>query len=714
MKLCGHLLFENGLGYQARVCGAAMPHYRWFDMPGIDILGERTEEYLTLRQCTSVGHQYAKPVVSETYGCSGWQFGFEGQKRIWDWQAVMGVSLRCQHLSQYTIKGLRKRDYPPFFGPQSEWWQYDRAMEDYCARLSVLARSGQVCRDILLIHPQSSVWTKCGSAETEDLSHFDGNMGWTDAHIYRLNAEYDRLNRLAKALLLSQCDFDFGDEMLLAEDGRVEKGTLCLGQGRYRLIVVPWVCSLFASTCLLLAQFEADGGRVVWLGGLPSMIQGRPDSLASRLFPRAEIVPDAAGALAAAMTYRQVQITDLETLQPAPILTSLHKLDGGFSLMAVNPDHEKSHSCRIRLPACGAVTRFDPLSGGKTPVSTNEQMEFDACLSQSDCKIYLLDTTRPMRCAPLALPYRDVHETIPTAACLGPCAEFRRTMPNALTLDLCRYRTAGEWSGEMDLWRAQREIRAAAGFRQIFGSGQAMRYTWIGEQKPSVPLSLRFVFTVRDLPDGPLHLALEEAGRMEVRCNGAVCSRADGYFLDPAIRLVELENVQPGENQLLLRCEYTHEMELEDLYLLGNFALAADRALVREPKTLRFGDWCLQGYPNYPGSMVYRFSFRAQAGRLSLRLPEWSGTLLSVRVNGGAEQVVLWRGQEALSLQVSAGENRMEIKVVGGNRNLFGPLHQPNLRNSRIDWRDFRTEGGAYSSDQVLQPCGLLGQIYLE
>ena len=80
-----------------------------------------------------------------------------------------------------------------------------------------------------------------------------------------------------------------------------------------------------------------------------------------------------------------------------------------------------------------------------------------------------------MRCAPLALPYRDVHETIPTAVCLGPCAEFRRTMPNALTLDLCRYRTAGEWSGEMDLWRAQREIRAAAGFRQIFGNGQAMR-----------------------------------------------------------------------------------------------------------------------------------------------------------------------------------------------------------------------------------------------
>ena len=41
LRTTGHILYENDLGYQTRVCGAAMPQLRYLHNPGIDLLGRR-------------------------------------------------------------------------------------------------------------------------------------------------------------------------------------------------------------------------------------------------------------------------------------------------------------------------------------------------------------------------------------------------------------------------------------------------------------------------------------------------------------------------------------------------------------------------------------------------------------------------------------------------------------------------------------------------
>lgn len=46
LELTGHMLYENDLGYQTRVCGAAMPQYKYIHRPGIDLLGEQTKSIL--------------------------------------------------------------------------------------------------------------------------------------------------------------------------------------------------------------------------------------------------------------------------------------------------------------------------------------------------------------------------------------------------------------------------------------------------------------------------------------------------------------------------------------------------------------------------------------------------------------------------------------------------------------------------------------------
>lgn len=55
----------------------------------------------------------------------------------------------------------------------------------------------------------------------------------------------------------------------------------------------------------------------------------------------------------------------------------------------------------------------------------------------------------------------------------------------------------------------------------------------------------------------------------------------------------------------------------------------------------------------------------------------------------------------------------LDLEVVGSNRNLFGPLHQPYQLCSRIDWRDFRTENDRNSEAPLLVPYGLLSQCYI-
>ena len=112
LQLTGHFLFENELGSSIKVGGSIMPHYLYQHVPGIDLLDEQTDEDMTVRQCTSVANQFGKrQVLSEMYAATGWEFDFEGQKWLGDWQYVQGINARCQHVGYYSLRGCRKRDF---------------------------------------------------------------------------------------------------------------------------------------------------------------------------------------------------------------------------------------------------------------------------------------------------------------------------------------------------------------------------------------------------------------------------------------------------------------------------------------------------------------------------------------------------------------------------------------------------------------------------
>jgi hypothetical protein len=759
LKFTGHFLWENQLGTATRTGGAIMPHYRFQDVPGIDLLCEQIEETITVKQCTSVANQYGKErVLTETYGCVGWEFTFEGQKWLGDWQFVMGVNVRCQHLALYSLKGCRKRDYPPVFNYNTTWWSRAKIVEDYFARLSAILTEGTPVRDLLILHPASTAWSRLGSNPRGFADR------GADRNLPELNVYGDGFNRLLRAVLGAHHDFDLGDETIMAEAGRTEGATLFVARASYKLVLLPPVDTLLRSTVALLRAFLDGGGRAVAIEPGAAMAEGVPSAEAESLYRHPNLVRAAgpAEALKAVenLLPRAVSLRNRYLAEDPELLCMLRRNGDEAVLFAVNTDRTEGREILIEVDGEGAVEELDPLTGNIGPraaEASGGKTRFRADFGPAGSRLYRLDfaarpAVRPAG-APSAAP--DAHGASPDAhsasldahsasldahsastfsptpnflsnppilGALGPTARFSRTEPNALVLDRCSYELAGgPRSAEMEVWRAQKEIRAELGMRQVYYNGLAQRYAWIGEphEKDGAEARFFFSFEVAAVPAGEVFLVLEESAEYRILLNGAeVPSRPTGWFLDKSFQKIPLPRLAPGKNELVLSCAYKNRMEAEDCFILGDFAVDGARRIAAEPAELRFGDWCLQGYPHYCGSMVYRFELERPAGerkRAVLHPGDFSATTLEVRANGAVAGQVPWRSAGGIDLTafLREGTNSIEIEAVGSPRNLLGPFHLARGKVSFNEWSAFRPEGADYTPGYVLEPYGLFGQVVL-
>ena len=748
LELTGHMLYENDLGYQTRVCGAAMPQYKYIHRPGIDLLGEQTKEYLTVKQCTSVAHQYGKKhTISETYGCTGWDFGFDGQKWLGDWQYVMGIDRRCQHLAQYSISGCRKRDYPPVFSYQTTWWDYNKKMEDYFSRLSMCESMGEVVRKILVIHPMSSIWTKSRSSFDEDFNHIEMNMGWMDKHITDLNKWGEEYNRLAKLLMAFHMDFDFGDEMLIEEDGRVEQGRFWINQAAYEVVVVPKVVSLFESTVRLLYEYSRQGGKVLWIGDFPEMVEGsreKAEQIEWEKFTdikQLESYEELPQELENSLDWN-IKIKTKEGVEDKDILLMTKKTSEGYLQIVVNNDRKNEHAIMVDFPEVGTVWCYQPWTDNMEEldieISKKERMRFFLELEPAQTVILLIKTwnsdkvkvdliqdnaissgVSPEIGEHVTFPYKHPHSADPVFAILGPKAEIKRTMENVLILDSCSYYVEDKIYGEeTDVWKAQKDIRERLNMRQIYYNGVPQRYFWLGEknQQDHTPFGLRFRFQVKEDIETTCFAVIEKSEKFIVCLDGERAKLTNDFFMDHSMKKWELPKLSAGEHVLTIEGLYSHEMELEDIFIIGNFAVDIDRALTKERGTLHFGDWTSQGYYHYPGSIVYKFTVppkEKEEHRYILDMGEFEATLIELKVNKKSVTYLLKDSARKVDITdyLLDRENTIELCVVGSPRNMFGPFHQTYTGCSRISWEDFRTTGRFYTSGYVLKPYGLMGQI---
>ena len=155
VKLTGHYVEEGTMGYQLMCCGGVMPFYEYEHIPGIDWLGKWTGSPLAAKQVGSVGAQLGKKqVLTETFGCCGWDVKPSELRRIASYQYVNGVNMMCHHLVPYSERGNRKYDYPAHYSTINPWVKEDfKAFNDYYTELGHFLGEGEQHVNVAMLHP---------------------------------------------------------------------------------------------------------------------------------------------------------------------------------------------------------------------------------------------------------------------------------------------------------------------------------------------------------------------------------------------------------------------------------------------------------------------------------------------------------------------------------------------------------------------------------
>ncbi|MBR2971420.1 MAG: hypothetical protein IKC61_00650 [Clostridia bacterium] len=275
-KLTGHLVLEEDLMSQIVSNGACMPHYEYFHIPGMDWLGRPVSECLTPMQLSSASAQLGKKqILTETYAASGHSVTHGELKRILEWQMVHGINLLCTHLEGYSLRGIRKRDYPPAMYYQQPWWADMKVFFDAMSRVGMLISEGRVNVDTLLIHPQTTAWMIYNGFEFSAESSREIRR-YHDSFLADMRSIEDK-----------HVEYHLGDETLMRRHARVEGDELVIGNMRYKTVVLPSMYKKFLPfTEQLLDEFRAAGGRIITVGEVEASDITEPSrlSVTSRTF----------------------------------------------------------------------------------------------------------------------------------------------------------------------------------------------------------------------------------------------------------------------------------------------------------------------------------------------------------------------------------------------------------------------------------------------
>ncbi|HEY2343849.1 MAG TPA: hypothetical protein VGH90_12485, partial [Chthoniobacteraceae bacterium] len=706
LLLTGHYLHEDSLVGQAVPCGSVMRGYEHLDAPGIDVLGLHNRSFWIVKQLASVGRQLGrKQLLSELYGCSGWQLDFAGHKRIGAWQAILGISLRCPHLAWMTMEGEAKRDYPASIHFQSAWHRQYAAIEDYFARLHVLLGQGERVCDVLVVNPVESAWAQIHPGWARWL-------GAVDPELERLELVYRELFGWFAAAHL---DFDYGDEDHLARFGKIEgdvgQPVFRVGAASYRVVVVAGMITMRRSTLHLLNAFQAAGGAVIFAGSPPGYLDAIPSESAWKLAARAVSVAldevSLTDAVRRASCY-PLRVTDPNGAASNDLLCQVRRDDERWIVAVVNTsENHAHHGICLSLGAEGTVEEWDCASGRRYahPAEAGGQVtKWTIDLPPLGERVFVVVAKHSEALSkrpPLLL-----GESKPLAGAFS----YALDEPNICVLDFAEYQLGGgPWQPAAEILQIDEAVRSALGFEQRSG---VMLQPWAAAKLPadarSAPLHLRFRFEVDHLPSAPVELLMENPRAFRITLNGAEIAppSSPAWFIDPCFQCISvaLNALHPGENVIELQTDFTPRFDLEAIYLLGAFGVKLGDAtprLVSLPERLETFDAAGQGLPFYSGKITYRLPLPDDAtkeSRLEIDLGKFGGAVAQIRAPGEEQGIlVCWPPYRVEVSELAARHRELLCDVWLTRRNTFGPLHLLPRDQSAIGPLSFHSKGEAFT-----------------
>ncbi len=694
LRLTGHLAGEETLLDQVQCIGAAMPHYEYMHVPGIDVPGRSAPSAVAVKQAASAAAQAGRErVLGESFRGAGWALTLDDMRFLAEWQFALGVNLVCTHQSSFSLRGLRKRDFPPSLHYHQPWWPYYHLWNEYMAALAAVLTAGRPVVDVLVLHPAASAWAEYSPIDEEAVEDLDGALA-----------------RLVEFLLGIHVDFHFGDELVLERQASLKKGELVVGSQRYHTVIVPDATTLRRSTLAMLKRLKTSGGTVLFAGRVPACVDGEPSDAPATLAKRCKRTD--AGTKRGRTALRRALKPDLEVLRgksadATSVVAQWRTVDQDHVFFFVNTDREKQVRARLRIPVSGVPLVLDPGSGEYLPVTARARKQGMTLSYTFPPRGSLLLVVRPPE-APEGLVAGPPKPPGRKHVFKGRW-RIRRLDPNVLVLDTARWRTDDEpYSDPMPVVDIQQEL---------------MRR----DRQQPVTLKFEFACGVSDLAGRRFHLVVEDASSHELWYNEMRTPLNDsGPYWDAAFRRTDVTRyVREGTNVIELRRPWqmdprhralltgraggwavrtaAPDTELEAVYLVGDFAvdfpdgtrqgaggsrwMLGRPTLVDEPDRLTGTDLVRAGYPFFTGRLVLEREVtlpHAPREGAVLELPSFKAVTATVVVNGH-EAGTVWQapGEVCVDGLLEKGRNHVAVILTTGLRNLLGPHHHAA---GELDW----------------------------
>lgn len=689
----GHFSQEDGLVYQTRTNGGVMSLYQNMGIPGIDHLCNRYASAVLMKQVSSVAHQRGIPyVLSESFGCAGWDVSFKELLGIVGFQAVFGVNTICTHLSAYSILGRRKRDYPAFYSYQEPWWEDTKVLFEAIRKLNCEISKGNRDTKVAVLHPIRSVW--CGSNREQSL-----NMRFLTAQ-FRV---------LVENLLDIQMDFDLLDESE-SETAVVEENGLRIGKIKYTHLIVPECTTLSASTVKMIDNFASVGGKIIFINGRPNSVEG---------------------------------------LENHPLIKTIHTLDAPElqntrrilqQYFRANPiqDDWRLLDTRMENDISGLVSRYGKTSKGAILYVFNpkEGHQIRTILKhKGKCKIEIIGLVNDQvtditdshmngtTYAPITVEsgtgvlVRITHVMQVQSACnsmvKSELLEVKSVKPlqeNVLTLDVARWKiNGGVYSSKRAVVHALNEI-----YSSIAESGQ----------DSEVCIEYTFEANFKNMPE-QFCLAVEQAPQLSIFLNGHLVDREIGWWIDKGIIKYDISGlVVNGTNTVILsyfipntgqvgltdefeteQNRFFYKVEPESIYVCGIFDVQNEQSAftIVDATEKTEGNLTTQGMWFYRGNCAFvgKLQYDGQLD-ISLRLDSMDCICAKVYVNDSlAGTIIEHQTKVNITSYLQEGENEIAVVAVGHNRNVMGPHHHKYSKLYGVGPNSFE---GTWGFVDVLNP----------
>jgi len=695
IPLTGHYLAEDTLERQIGVAGDAMALYEYMQWPGVDHLSRNIKFPLTLKQCSSVAHQLGKErVLSELYGCSGQNFTLADRKWIGDWHLALGINFFCPHLYLYSLRGCRKRDYPPTISHHQPYWKHSKPLEDYFARLNFLLSQGRFKANVLVIHPVESGWCTKGSKKIEELD--------------------ESLAQITQSFLENKIEYDFGNEQIMEKYCKVKNNKLEIGQMDYECVVIPPSITLRKKTVSLLNNFCKKGGKVFADKKFPYLTEGKPAG--SELFELKEktlfykSIRHLIKLLAEKRIQSEFEIVESSNGKEIPeIFIHRRILDSTTSMVFLtNTSSRKSFTAEFKVKYTGMVWKANGFTGGIEPFGVKKEksgMKMILDFPPVSSHLFVIDSGKK--------PFVSQEKKIKSIK-EESIKDWKLAVDslNVLVLDFCKYKKGKmkNWSKKLPVLKIQR----------IFE-----------KENKKQPVELLFDFKVdEDFDEKKLSLVVEEAKRFEIKLNGKkIPSKSAGKWLDKCFTVIDLPEgfVKKGKNVLVLKTLFIPPkkkgtlifkrdgIELESIYITGDFALTVEKIQKKaggyfhkgfslsNTESIKEKDLNIQGYPFYSGSLISEREIKIEKkGREKyfLEFEKFSCVSASVKINGKfAGLVYLPPYNLEITGFLKKGKNKISIKFVSSLRNLLGPHHMKEHNSEAVGPGSFNLmETDSYST----------------